>query len=68
MEINQNQYNDIIEHLVSKKVTIDAIIGHLHKNRLKFNEFNCVKTNESLKSEDKTTKVTFFFNSKILMV
>ena len=58
MEINISQYNDIIEHLVIKKVTIDTIIGHLHKNRLKFNEFNCAKTNESLKIEDKTTKVT----------
>ena len=40
MDIHKAKYDTIIEQLITKEVTINEIIGYLHKNRLQFNENN----------------------------
>lgn len=38
MDSHQAEYDAIIQKLIDKSVTINEIIGHLHKNRLKFSD------------------------------
>lgn len=39
MDSHQAKYDAIIQKVIEKSVPINEIIGHLHKNRLKFSDF-----------------------------